>query len=407
MPRLSAHRRTALLHEPDAALLRRDRQVLAQHRGALGQPGVAEGRHPGAPHFARRELGHALEHHVAGGVVEAAAPVVAAAQLAVQPQRDRAGGRKVRGLHLEDIDAVQDRVRDGTRIVGRGDPDHLAGVHGDLGKLVDEAAGRVVLQQAVERTEGVVGSLAAGLVDLVHHHHRVRVVAVHERLEHLAGSRAPPLAAGAGEHPAGGQRAHRHETHAGAQQLRQLPREMRLAHAGRAEQQQRRDLERVAAVVAQRDLAPHIVQHLVKVGQLVVQGVHGRQPRGLDLEALLALLEHALIGGAQGFVLLGRQLVQPLGHFFQPVDAAHARNGDARGDTGDGGTAHAGTPFDPIQAKTGVAVDLEKSPNRATDHATCPHRCARRAATPPATAVDPALPVHWRCPLERPAAPLR
>ena len=49
----------------------------------------------------------------------------------------------------------------------------------------------VVLEQAVERAEQVVGVLAAGLVDLVDHHHRVGVLAVDQRLEHLLPGRAP------------------------------------------------------------------------------------------------------------------------------------------------------------------------------------------------------------------------
>jgi hypothetical protein len=52
---------------------------------------------------------------------------------------------------------------------------------------------------------------------------------------------------------------------------------MRLAHTGRAEQQQGRDLERIAAVFAERDLALHVVEHVGEVGQVVVEVVHRRQ----------------------------------------------------------------------------------------------------------------------------------
>ena len=59
----------------------------------------------------------------------------------------------------------------------------------------------VVLEQAVQRAERVVGVLAARLVDLVDDHHRVGVGAVDQRLEDLARPRALPLAGRAATAP--------------------------------------------------------------------------------------------------------------------------------------------------------------------------------------------------------------
>ena len=208
--------------------------------------------------------------------------------------------------HLVHVHPVQDRLGDRALVVRRRDPDHLARIDRDFGEFVGEAAGGVVLEQAVQRAERVVRVFAAGLVDLVDHHHRVGVLAVDQRLEHLAGPRALPLARCARKHPAGGERAHRQEAHAGAEQPCQLTREVRLADSRCAKQEQRRDLQRVAAVLAQRELAPDVVEHVGEVRQLVVQVVHDRHARRLDLEALGALLQHALVGRAQAFVFLRR-----------------------------------------------------------------------------------------------------
>ena len=46
------------------------------------------------------------------------------------------------------------------------------------------------------------------------------------------------------------------------------------------------------------ELPAHIVQHVGKVGQVVVEVVHDRQAGRLHLEALGALLDHAFVGGA-------------------------------------------------------------------------------------------------------------
>jgi hypothetical protein len=177
--------------------------------------------------------------------------------------------------------------------------------------------------------------LAAGsLVDLVDHHHRVGIGAIDQRLEDLARARALPLAGRARQHPARGQAAHRDEAHAGAEQCRNLAREVGLAHARRAEQQHRRDLEGVAAVLRQRELAFEIVQHFVEVGQIVVEVLHRRQAAGLDLEALGPALEHALVGAAQRLVLaprVRRQARQALVHVRVAEDVPHLRDADLVG----------------------------------------------------------------------------
>ncbi len=105
-------------------------------------------------------------------------------------------------------------------------------------------------------------------------------------------------------------------------------RKVRLADAGRAEQQRGRDLERVAAVLAQRELALHVVEHLGEVGHLVVQVLHHWQAGGLDLEAFGTLFEHALVGGAQGLVLLRRQFGQATLDVVAAVDRAHGGDRD-------------------------------------------------------------------------------
>ena len=88
--------------------------------------------------------------------------------------------------------------------------------------------------------------------------------------------------------------------------VRDLAREVRLADARRAQQQHGRDLQRVAAVVAQGQLALHVVEHLVEVGHLVIEMLHGRQTAGLDLEALGALLEQCARRWRAGSRVRGR-----------------------------------------------------------------------------------------------------
>lgn len=51
----------------------------------------------------------------------------------------------------------------------------------------------VVLQEDVEGAQRVVLRVAGGLVDLVHHDHRIGISAFHQGLEDLARARALPL----------------------------------------------------------------------------------------------------------------------------------------------------------------------------------------------------------------------
>jgi hypothetical protein len=269
--------RQVILHEADrAAPALRLGQVAHLDRAAPVELGIAERRHPRPAHLARRQLGQAVEHGVRRFGIEALAPVVALADAGIQAPRDAARGLGVRRLDLVDVHAVENRLGNRVVVVGGGDPDHLAGVDRHLGEFVGERMRGIEFEQAVQRTERVVGVFAAGLVDLVDHHHRVRILAIDQRLEHLAGARALPLRRGAAQHPAGRERTHRDETHAGSEQAGQLAREVRLAHTRRAQQQRRRDLQRVAAVLAQRQLAFHVVEHLREVRHLVVQVVHRR-----------------------------------------------------------------------------------------------------------------------------------
>ena len=190
--------------KPIGARRGRWRRQVAQLDRARGRRGAALPKrgHPGAPHLARRQLAQAVEHVVARARARSAGP-----------SRGRRGSRAYRRsamrarrvavgrLHLVDVHAVEDRLGNRALVVGGRDPDHLAGVDRHLGELVGEGAGGVVLEQAVQRAQRVVGVLAAGLVDLVDHHHRVGVLAVDQGLEHLAGTRALPLARGARSAP--------------------------------------------------------------------------------------------------------------------------------------------------------------------------------------------------------------
>ena len=101
---------------------------------------------------------------------------------------------------------------------------------------------------------------------------------------------------------------------------------MGFADTRRAEQEQRRDFQRISAVFAQSKLAFDVVQHLSEVGQVVVEVVHHRQTRGFDLKTLGAFFQHALVCGAQAFVFLLRQLVQLAADFVHAVHRPHACN---------------------------------------------------------------------------------
>ena len=182
------------------------------------------------------------------------------------------------------------------------------------------------LEQLVERAERVVLPVGARLVELVDHDHRVGVVAVQESVEHLARLGVLPLRGGARQHPARGERAHRHEAEAGAEQLGHLAREMRLADSGLAEQQHRRQLDRVVGVDAQREVLADVGEHLGEVGQLVEQALHRRQRRGLDGEALAAEAHHLLVERAQRLVGGGGKLVAGLSRPRDFVDVLEARD---------------------------------------------------------------------------------
>ena len=181
--------------------------------------GVAEGGHQRTPHFARRHLAHRVEQVARRLGVEALAPAVLGADAAVEPGGDAARGVAVGRAHLVDVHAVEDRVGIGAAVVRGREPNNLARVDRHLGELVGEAAGGAVFEQAID--------------------------------------------------PAGRHQAHRQKAHAGAEQHRELACEMGLAGAGRAEQQQRGDLERVARVFAKRKLAADVVEQPSEVGHLV------------------------------------------------------------------------------------------------------------------------------------------
>jgi len=183
-----------ILQETDAALATgRARQVGHLDALALLQAGVAKTGHQGAAHLARRHLGQQVQHIGLGLGLEQAAPVMLGAYALVQPLGDGACLRQRGRLHREDVHAVQDGVGYGALVVRRGDPDDLAGVYGHVGELVGEALRGVVLQEGVEGAQRVVLRVAGGLVDLVHHDHRIGIFAFHQGLEDLARARALPL----------------------------------------------------------------------------------------------------------------------------------------------------------------------------------------------------------------------
>src|SRR5207237_7763685 len=117
---------------------------------------------------------------------------------------------------------------------------------------------------------------------------------------------------GAGEHPAGSERAHRHEAEAGAEELRHLARKMRLADARLTEQQHRWQLDRVVGIDAQRKMFADVLQHRGEVGQRLEELIHLRQRRKLHREALAAELEHLLVDRAQRLVRPWREFLQRL-----------------------------------------------------------------------------------------------
>jgi hypothetical protein len=118
---------------------------------------------------------------------------VLAADLPVQPQRDGACGVAVGACTSKTF--MRFRMGSGMQrssLAVATQITWLASMGTSANSSVKAVRG-VVLQQAVQRAQRVVGMLAAGLVDLVDHHHRVGVLAVDQRLEHLARARALPL----------------------------------------------------------------------------------------------------------------------------------------------------------------------------------------------------------------------
>jgi hypothetical protein len=99
-------------------------------------------------------------------------------------------------------------------------------------EFVHERLRGVVFQQAVERTERVVLRVGAGLVDLVDHDHggwRTGLPPVHRT---PCPASRPSIAKTRPTAASRGHRAHRHEAHAGSEQVGELAREVGLADAG-------------------------------------------------------------------------------------------------------------------------------------------------------------------------------
>ncbi|MCY1560599.1 hypothetical protein D9M68_977490 [compost metagenome] len=109
---------------------------------------------------------------------------------------------------------------------------------------------------------------------------------------------------------------------------------MGLAHTGRAKQQDGGDFQAVAAVLAEGDVALHIVEHLTKIGQQVVERRHVGHARWFDGEALWAALQHALPRVAQAFVFAlvatGLQFGQLALDFVGAEHAAHLGDGQTK-----------------------------------------------------------------------------
>jgi hypothetical protein len=118
---------------------------------------------------------------------------VGIADLAVDGTGDARGARRVGRVDLVDVHAVEDRRGNARGVVGGREPDRARGVDRDLGELVYEVRGGALLEQPVERAQGIVLRVAPRLVDLVHDDHRVGVLAVEEGVEHLAGLGVSPL----------------------------------------------------------------------------------------------------------------------------------------------------------------------------------------------------------------------
>jgi hypothetical protein len=101
------------------------------------------------------------------------------------------------------------------------------------------------------------------------------VFALDQRLRDAAGSRVVPLRRCAGQHPARRQRVHRHELVAGAERVREALREVGLAQARLAEQQDRQELDGLVAGDRERERLAQVVDDVVKLGE----SRRGRRPR--------------------------------------------------------------------------------------------------------------------------------
>ncbi|VWC50282.1 hypothetical protein BLA6863_07810 [Burkholderia lata] len=249
------------------------------------------------------------------------------ADLVVDRLRDPARAGRIGRLDLVHVHPVEQRLRNRVRVVRGRDPDHVARIDRHFREFVDECARGVVLEQRVQRAERIVLRIAAGLVDLVDRDHRVRVAAVHERIEHLARLRVLPLRRRTRQDPAGRQRTHRHVVVRGAEQLRERLCEMRLADARGPEQQDRHQFEPVVRFEAQRDLLAHVVERLGEIGQCLAERVERRHPVRLHAEAQIARLEHPLVGGAQ---CVARALVQVTQRRLDLLEVVHRAEGRHR-----------------------------------------------------------------------------
>ena len=175
---------------------------------------------------------------------------------------------------------------------------------------------------AVQRAHRIVARIAAGLVDLVEHDDRIGVFALDQRLRDLAGPRVMPLRRRAGQHPSRRQRAHRHELEARRERMGQALREIRLAEARLAEQQHRRELDRLVAGDGERQEFAQIVETCVEIGRRVVQVVDGCGGRRLDDVARAAELAHPVVPALEPFVALGGAVLAAPGPRRRPSRSA-------------------------------------------------------------------------------------
>src|SRR5438132_11639770 len=108
--------------------------------------------------------------------------------------------------------------------------------------------------------------------------------------------------------------------------LRELAREVGLADARLAEQQHRRQLDRVVGIDAQREVLADGLEHHREVRQVLKQVLHLGERRGLDGEALAAQAQHLLVDGAQRLVGRGRKFLQGFFNGRDFVDVLESRD---------------------------------------------------------------------------------